>query len=430
MKKKLLSKILLPLGTLASVGAIATTLVSCGDKYTHPEAPAKEDRVAGIKVKSDFLLTEDQKKNMGEHRIAVISDGGDIKDKSFNQSTWEAACEFGEQNKIEPKFYDVLHVQNDQFEQNYQTALDKGYKYWVLTGFLHQAKIEQFAKTNKAKLDEKGIVIIAVDFDSSSNNDLKGHFIGLNFRTKEGGFMAGVAAADYLNQQDTLNKTVTSLGGGAFAGVTDFIEGFLKGVLVWNEEHTDKKIKTSEAEFNLATGFNPSAAAMTSAADTSLTTKPGVILPVAGPLTHVVSDHNKTSENGTLIIGVDTDQAITASKNQNQYFTSILKRIGQATYDVLGTLISGKTIEGFELGKTSVNIVKGVNDDWVGLAPTYLKGEAKTKAEKALNDAKAKFAALSATDKEWLTGIKALKTGSDIEDIKTRIKALVTEINK
>ena len=40
-----------------------------------------------------------------EYKVAMVTDYGDITDQSFNQTTWEAVVKFGEDNKVETKYY-------------------------------------------------------------------------------------------------------------------------------------------------------------------------------------------------------------------------------------------------------------------------------------------------------------------------------------
>ena len=79
MKK--FAKLFLTLGVVSS--AIAPlTMVACGDPK-HPKSPT--EWVADVKENSKFKLENTQ----SVPKMAVITDGGDLNDKSFNQSAWE-----------------------------------------------------------------------------------------------------------------------------------------------------------------------------------------------------------------------------------------------------------------------------------------------------------------------------------------------------
>ena len=57
------------------------------------------------------------------HKVAMVTDYGDITDQSFNQTTWEAVVAFGKQNNIATKYYTINNV--DLCRHHYFTGKDK-----------------------------------------------------------------------------------------------------------------------------------------------------------------------------------------------------------------------------------------------------------------------------------------------------------------
>ena len=422
MKK--FAKLFLTLGVVSS--AIAPlTMVACGDPK-HPKSPT--EWVADVKENSKFKLENTQ----SVPKMAVITDGGDLNDKSFNQSAWEGLLKIANQNKLGLDKYDIFEVAGSDFSAAYNAALAGGYKYWVLPGFMHQAAIKDFYAKNKTAMEKAGVTLIALDFDLKGANIPEGRGISLNFKTKEGGFMAGYAAAKFLSSNtNEKDRTASTFGGGDFPGVTDFNEGFLKGIQQWNSEQTDssKKIKITDEVIALDSGFAPNDK-MNSVINAVLAKNPKLVLPVAGPATNIMT--SKEEFNTKYAIGVDSDQALTAPKNKERFFTSILKRIGQAVYDTLGGLLTNDKsfIGNYEEGKTNSSLVKGVKDGWVGLTDTHIIGDKQKEAEDALNTAKAKFNGLNEEQLKWLLGNKATQSGAEIEKVVDRLKEIVKEINK
>ncbi|SYV89571.1 Uncharacterised protein, partial [Metamycoplasma alkalescens] len=83
------NQILLKLGSisaLAIIGSLPLIAAGCNNsKYSHPKAPKQP--VADVRIDEKFNLTPEQVKNFNK-KIVMITDGGDINDKAFNQSTW------------------------------------------------------------------------------------------------------------------------------------------------------------------------------------------------------------------------------------------------------------------------------------------------------------------------------------------------------
>ncbi|WP_041103067.1 BMP family ABC transporter substrate-binding protein [Mycoplasmopsis californica] len=443
-------KLLLSLSAISALGAIPMVAAACGssnDKqgegevhitqqpstvtYTHVKKPTTS--VVNIQLNKDFVVTPEKISSVP--KIIMINDGGDLNDKSFNQSAWEGLLTFADyQAKLPKDKYDVIEVKNDQFEQAYNQALQGGYKIWIAPGFLHGNHIEKWLNANKAQVEKQGIIIIGADYDSK----LGGHGIYQKFKTKEAAFSAGYAAAMFLsNEAKPEDRTVSSFGGGAFPGVTDFIEGFYKGILYWNSKQTDanKKVHTVADKVDLTSGFAVGAA-MTSVIKNVIAQNAKLILPVAGPATNVV-----LSEEGSknkYIVGVDTDQALSASKGKEQFFTSILKSIGQSTYDTVATLATSddyskikSKLGNFDLNKTDGNLSGGYAENWVDISPTHITDPTKKPlAEQAIKAGKEMFNKLSAEEKEWLASNKATMEGDEISTEGERLNALAAELMK
>ncbi|WP_027120494.1 BMP family ABC transporter substrate-binding protein [Mycoplasmopsis lipofaciens] len=441
MKKS--SKMVLTLGSIATtIAAIPMVSSACSSKISpitkkqntgnenHPKEIAEANKVAGIVSNPEFQNAETPTEAFG---MCVITDGGNINDGSFNQSAWEGLLQVAKDQKIKTDLYDVLEVQHQKFDEAYEAALNKNFKYWVLPGFLHLDPIKKFYKDNKETFQKKGIVIIGIDFLVTGEYGAQldeGAGISLLFNTKEGGFAAGYAAAKYLSQEANENdRDFATFGGGTFPGVTDFNEGFYKGAIYWNTKNPSNKVKSTTATVDLTSGFeakDPMATSVTKA----LSNNPKLVMAVAGIATNEVA---KSMNDDVLLVGVDTDQSKSASKNKNRFFTSILKRIGQATYDTLGALVSGKLLNqnlgGYvafgENNAKSGLLQKGINDNWIGLADTTLTGSERTKAEAALAEGMSKFKSLTTEELNWLhSGKVNLSDADENTDLQSRLNAL------
>ncbi|WP_029609020.1 BMP family ABC transporter substrate-binding protein [Mycoplasma simbae] len=428
-------KWMLTLASVSAVSALPMVAVACGqeNKYTHPKAPVES--VTDIKLDAKYNLTDEAKASV--KKIVMINDGGDINDKSFNQSAWEGLLTFANvQNKLPYDKYDVLEVKDEAYAQAYTAALNAGYNVWIVPGFLHSQHIGEFLKKpeNLAKAKQLGIKMIGADYSL----DLQGHGVFQNFKTKEAAFAAGYAAAAFLsNETNAADRTFASFGGGAFAGVTDFNEGFMKGVYHWNKKQTDenKKVHSTLATVNLGAGFDTAKPAMQSVIDSVMATNPKLILPVAGAATYQVMKASNYA--GKYVIGVDTDQAFAAPSGKETFFTSILKNLGQSTYDAVSFLATteitdaNKATLGTAEANGDYNKDGGFAEKWVDISVTHIEeATKKALATKAIEDGKAAFLALSAEEKEWLYSGKAAIGGEEIADLQTRMNTLAEMLTK
>jgi len=78
-----------------------------------------------------------------EAEIAMITDAGDIDDKSFNQGTWEGIVEFAKENDKTYKYYKPTEVSFDAYVAAIELAVGNGAKVVVTPGFLFEQSIHK-----------------------------------------------------------------------------------------------------------------------------------------------------------------------------------------------------------------------------------------------------------------------------------------------
>ncbi|QJR44236.1 BMP family ABC transporter substrate-binding protein [Mycoplasma miroungirhinis] len=430
-KKILFSFAMLSIGvTLLSVPVIAASCTT------------EKIKISDIKSSENVQIDKEEKSK----KSIVITDAGHVDDLSFNQSAFEGLEQISKDLGLD-KATHVIPNSESEYEKVYNEALKNDFKYWITVGFKHTNAIKKFYNDHKEEMMNKGIVIIAVDFNASqpnvdSENKVidpgipEGYSISLEYNTKESGWVAGYASAKFLSTMSEEKRLVLSFGGGAFPGVTDFNEGYLKGILAWNQMHPETKTKhtvySDVEKVYLQTGFVQGDKMLThiqSALKGKGNKVPTIVLPVAGPATLTVVD-NITDKQ--YIIGVDVDQTNVVSKRKDHFFTSITKGIGQSVYDVLEGLYSknSEKLHGFELGKTSGHNKGNIAENWTGVAKAKLDTTENTElAQNALNEALSEFKKLSNEDKIYVSSSKAEKTGEDITSLQARLNKLVDLVN-
>ena len=74
-------------------------------------------------------------------KIAMITDAGDIDDKSFNQGTWEGIVEWAEENNETYKYYKPTEVSDDAYVAAIDLAVAGGAEIVVTPGFLFEPAV-------------------------------------------------------------------------------------------------------------------------------------------------------------------------------------------------------------------------------------------------------------------------------------------------
>ncbi|PAK21602.1 hypothetical protein CJJ23_01485 [Mycoplasmopsis agassizii] len=463
-------KLLITTSSLVALGAVAAVAVACSEEAQSPKliTGLKESTFyANGKTTLEKAVTD--KKIVETAKIAVFTAGGNVADKSFNQSSFEAATLLVDQLKAanskgtySVNAYNTQDAATNTLTTNYTQALNNGQNIWIASGFQHGDALKTWLGTgnNKASFIEKKIIIVGVDWelDKTTADTIPGQVISLLSKTQEPGFVAGYASAKFLTEkypEDSSKWVIGGFGGGDFLGVTDFLNGYLQGVLAWNKKtaNASKKVKWyTDDSIILNTAF-----ATTDTTQTTIngivnaTKKPQIILPVAGPLMTQVVNAIATANTGAYVIGVDTDQSLTNENHTSKFFTSILKKIAFQAYQVLiplmtkdysNSIFSINGAQGFSpVGETTpknVSLTFAYAQDGVGTAKTYVTPDATAKlATDALSAGKTEFDATLTASADWakIDG-KTLVAGGDGSNTDTTINGatglvwLIKEINK
>ena len=365
-------------------------------------------------------ITEDTEKYYGEkitehsfstpekviRKTMLITAGGLVNDKSFNQSVWEAMLLYKKQAGITDKETITYRTtaEDVMLASMYDQALAGGYKTWVLTGFQQAPLFESWLKesNNREAFIQSKAVVVGVDWDASAYVPA-GQFLGLGFKTEEPSWVVGYAASKFLSTTD--KPYLSSFGGGIFDGVTDFNNGFLQGMLDWNTDNSLKKVKfysgNSQVEaINLETGFaaTPEAIETIQSIVGNGENTPQIILPVAGGLISSTIDDIKNKNSSQMVIGTDTNQAIAFPQDKEMFFSSIEKKVAMAVYKTVvmlaGIPLDYKTEKSTDIGfqsesvelKTNAYVKYGFDKGFVGYSTSSLIGSEASKANTCLEN--------------------------------------------
>ena len=150
------------------------------------------------------------------YEIALVTDVGNIDDKSFNQASWEGVVEYATANNVSHAYYRPSEDSNDARVESIKAAIAKGAKVVVLPGYL-------FADAVAAVQNEYPDVTFIV-VDTAPAGEAGKNTYSFIYQEEQAGYLAG-----YGIVKDGYTK-LGFLGGMAVPAVVRFGYGFVQGV--------------------------------------------------------------------------------------------------------------------------------------------------------------------------------------------------------
>jgi len=315
-------------------------LVACGGTSTSGAASA--DSIA------DEMTSED-----GKYEIAFVTDVGQLKDKSFNQGTYDGVKLYASAVGKTYKYYQPAGGNEATDDDRYDAmklAVDNGAKVIVAAGFMQGNAIAQAA----AEFPEvKFVFIDGWAFEGLNNVS------GISFQEEQCGYLAGYAAV-----MDGYTKLgFSGGGGGSNAACNRYGYGFVQGA----EAAAAAKGVKVEMNYSWLHGATFSASPdLQTMASGWYQNGTEVIFACGGSMFQSIAAA-ASAEDGK-VIGVDVDQSFESPA----VITSAMKGIGEAAQQALKAAESESTWADFG-GK---NVVLGAAQNAVGLptATWSLKG--------------------------------------------------------
>jgi basic membrane protein A and related proteins len=295
--------------------------------------------------------------------VGQVTDTGGIDDKSFNATAWKGVLDAKEQLGVEGKYLESQ--QQSDYQKNIQQFLDEKLNMIITVGFLLGVD------TAKAAMDNPDTKFAIVDYaypdcwegatvgkDCGSDKPLD-NVLGLTFATDQAGFLAGYAAADV-----TKTGKVGTFGGMKLPTVTIFMKGYEAGVKYHNQvKGTNVEVLgwDTAKDDGLFTGNFESTDDGRKFAQSLMDEGADIIMPVAGPVG--LGSAAACKDKGCMIIGVDTDQTVSAPEFKDVFLTSVMKNMDVAVFNAIKAVADGSFKGGTYLGT--------LEDQGVGIAPFH-----------------------------------------------------------
>ncbi|WP_242623817.1 BMP family lipoprotein [Intestinimonas massiliensis (ex Afouda et al. 2020)] len=313
---------------------------------TESQAPAGE--TGGETAVDPDSIPDTMTDPNGVYQVAFVTDVGQLKDKSFNQGTFDGVKLYANANGLSYKYYQPANGSEATDDDRYdamKAAVDGGAEVVVCAGYLQEAALK------RAAIDFPDTPFVFIDgypLSDDSGNVLT-NVAGIAFQEEQAGYLAGYAAV-----KDGFTKLGFSGGGG---GTNDaccrFGYGYVQGA------------NAAAAELGVTVDMNYSwEYGATFQASTELQTMISgwyangtqIVFACGGSMFQSIAA--AAAANDGYVIGVDVDQ----SGESDYVVTSAMKGLSDAVQWAVGHVYDGTFSE---IGGTGTSL--GVKDNAVEL---------------------------------------------------------------
>ena len=292
---------------------------------------------------ADSMTSED-----GKYQVAFVTDVGQLKDKSFNQGTFDGVKLYAANNGLSYKYYQPANGNEATDDDRYdamKAAVDGGADVVVCAGFLQEAALK------RAAIDFPDTPFVFIDgypLTDDAGNTLS-NVAGISFMEQQCGYFAGYAAV-----KDGFTKLGFSGGGG---GTNDaccrFGYGYVQGANAAAAELGTTVDMNYSWQYGATFSASPELQTMISGWYANGTE---IVFACGGSMFQSISA--AASSNDGYVIGVDVDQ----SGESDCVITSAMKGLADAVQWAVGHVYDG-TFD--EIGGTGTSL--GVADNAVAL---------------------------------------------------------------
>lgn len=286
--------------------------------------------------------TTDKVTSSGSYELALVTDVGNIDDRSFNQGTWEGLKKYAEENGISYKYYQPVEKSTEAIMKTMDLAVEGGAKLIACPGyFFEEAVYHQQSKYPNVKF-----ILIDGQPHNADNTDqtIEDNVYAVYYAEEQAGFLAGYAAV-----KEGYTK-LGFMGGIATPAVVNFGYGFVDGA-----EYAAKELGIDgvDVKYHYTGGFAATPEAQSTAASW-YNSGTEVIFACGGAVGNSVMAAAETV--GAKVIGVDVDQ----SAESETVITSAMKQLSVSVYDGIKSYYE----DAFPGGKV---VTLGAADDAIGL---------------------------------------------------------------
>ena len=175
---------------------------------TNTETPAPETETPGETEADPDAIEDSMTSADSKYQVAFVTDVGQLKDKSFNQGTFDGVKRYAAANGLSYKYYQPANGSEATDDDRYdamKAAVEGGADVVVCAGYLQEAALK------KAAIEYPDTPFVFIDgypLTDDAGNTLS-NVAGIAFKEEQAGYLAGYAAV-----MDGFTKLGFSGGGG------------------------------------------------------------------------------------------------------------------------------------------------------------------------------------------------------------------------
>ena len=327
------------------------SLVACGDKKTDDnQGDTNTDDQQG--ETTTYTNPDDIDDNMtsedGKYEVAFVTDVGQLKDKSFNQGTFDGVKLYAANNGLSYKYYQPANGDQATDDDRYdamKAAVDGGAKVVVCAGFMQGAALARAA----AEFTDTSFVFIDGDPVADENGNVLSNVAAVAFCEEQCGYFAGYAVV----KEGYEKLGFTGGGGGTNPACIRYGWGFAQGANDAAKE-MDKTVDLNYSwEYGASFQASPELQTMVSGWYEAGTE---VVFACGGSMFASVAAAAGAADG--KVVGVDVDQ----STESDTVITSAMKGLADSVQWALGKFYSN---EFASIGGVGTSL--GANENAVGL---------------------------------------------------------------
>ena len=319
-------------------------MVACGEEPAPTPDPGTETPtvITNPDEIADEMTSED-----GKYEIGFVTDVGQLKDKSFNQGTYDGVKLYAAANGLSYKYYQPANGDKATDDDRYdamKAACDNGAKVVVCAGFLQEAALK------KAAAEYPDDAFIFIDgYPISVDDKVLENVAPIAFAEEQSGYLAGYAVV----KEGFEKLGFTGGGGGTTPACVRFGYGFVQGA----NDAAKELGKTVDINYTWQFGntFSPSPELMAMVSGW-YNAGTEIVFCCGGNMFQSVAQ--AAAENDGAVVGVDTDQSF----ESETVVTSATKGLASAVQWALAKVYDGTFSE---IGGNATSL--GADNNAVGL---------------------------------------------------------------
>ena len=333
--------------------AMVLSMVACSKQPAkdpnqgNTDNPGQTETITDPDKINDEMTSED-----GKYEIAFITDVGQLKDKSFNQGTFDGVKLYAANNKLSYKYYQPANKDQATDDDRYEAmkaAVENGAKVVVCAGFMQEGALRMAAK------EFPNVSFVFVDgYPITEEAGVDGspvlkNVAGIAFKEEQCGYLAGYAVV----KEGFTKLGFTGGGGGTNPACCRYGYGFVQGADAAAKELGVKVDMNYSWQYGASFSASPELQTMVSGWYEAGTE---VVFACGGSMFASISAAAAAEEG--KVVGVDVDQ----SGESTTVITSAMKGLADSAQWALGKFYAG---EFASIGGVQTSL--GANENAVGL---------------------------------------------------------------